>query len=163
MLVGGLIAGSASVVTTVVNQNGENTRVERRLDEEARGAARVLMSRFTVALRNARYSLKQGHYSRLPQKIFVAPISTADLELVTGRLSADEFHDVDVALQDVAAFVYAAKVKRAAKADELTPYDQLALHAIFRNAKRGRTALLSVADLPHFQPRPAPSEAESGA
>lgn len=97
-LLGGLIAGGASVAVTFVNQNGETHRLERRLDEEARGAARLLYSRLTVSFAVSEAILHRHSYVDLPETIFVSSVSSADLELISSRLSAAEFEQLDHAL-----------------------------------------------------------------
>lgn len=148
VLLGGVIAGSASVATTVVNQNGENERVERRRDEEARGAARVLTSRFTVLLKHAHIAFVRDSYEWLPQKLFVAPVSSGDLKLIAGRLSPDGFHRVDVALQEMAAYTFLSEAKTAYGEERLLPGEREDFREFFDEVKKGRDALLSVGDLP---------------
>jgi len=144
-LLGGVIAGGAGVATTIENQKGENERVERRLDEEARGTARVLFSRFFGAVNATEDVLAEGHYIRGTGPYFIAPVSASDLKLITGRLSTEEFDQVDRALRATGAFITLLHSKAG---EELTRDDRETVHSLGVEIYRGRTALLAVAELP---------------
>lgn len=82
VLLGGLVAAGASIGTTLVTQHGE----DERIDEEARGAARVLINRFATTISAIDDALYEGSYANLTPWIG-SKISAGDLKLITARLS----------------------------------------------------------------------------
>lgn len=152
VLFGGLIAGGASLATTIVNQNGENERLERQVDEEARGAARVLFSRFTVVHRYLEVSLNSGRYSQIARKLLIAPVSVRDLKLIASRVSADGFADVEDSSIATTGFFL---LLRQATGERLGPFDRRTIQRFQVKVQKGRRALLEVADLPDYALNPA--------
>jgi hypothetical protein len=153
-LLGGAVAGGTGVATTVLTQSSENERVEHRLDEEARGAARVLFSRFTVGIGAAEEVLYERRYVRDALTVFVTPVSAGDLKLITSRLSVAGFDDVDGALRAMAS-LFARLEKREGR--RLQSYNSADIR-VFKDAiEEGQFALRVVADLPLIRPRPAVS------
>lgn len=102
VLAAGAIAAGASYWTTVVAQKKENERIERRLDEEARGAARVLVSRFATTINYVDAAMQMGEYATFAPR-FVSDSSAADLKLITARLSVEGFQLVDAALRNTSS------------------------------------------------------------
>jgi hypothetical protein len=143
-LLGGAIAGGASVAITFVNQNGETHRVERRLDEEARGAARVLYGRFKVSFAMSEATLDRHSFVNLPRTIFVSPISSADLELISGRLSTTEFERLEPALISQAFLLTLFDKERGKR---LLPGDRATVREFRDDMRGGLHALVGVADL----------------
>ena len=152
---GGLIAGGASVATTIVNQNSENERVERRLDSEARGAARAMISWFTVSLNYSGRALVLDEFLPFPPD-FLTPISKGDLELVASRLSPEAFLDLDYALRDTKGVIASAEEQLGRK---LPPGEGREIYGIRAEMKIGRNALADIADMPPF-PDPKGEEEE---
>ena len=145
VLFGGLIAGGSSIATTIVNQDSENERVERRLDEEARGAARVLFSRLTIAFLDTEIVLVESTFPSFP-KIFFAPVSAEDLKLITSRLSPEEFLDVEQAGRAATTFFSMVQSQVGLK---VTRDDREFVRRLQVKIKHGRGALRGVADLPN--------------
>lgn len=143
-LLGGLIAGGASVAVTFVNQSGETHRLERRLDEEARGAARLLFSRLTVSFAVSEATLHRHSYVDLPKTIFVSSVSSADLELISGRLSATEFEQLDHALISQA---FLSTQLDAERGRHLYAADRATVQGFREDIGAGLHALEGVADL----------------
>jgi hypothetical protein len=140
----GIVVAAAGIWVAHENQQGENERVERRLDEEARGAARVLLSRFATTSSYASAALQTDEYmSFRPQ--FIATATTADVKLVMGRLSADEFVTVDRAMTDTTSFF---ALFEAAEGRPLSAGDRKRVRQWSRDLNAAGVALAAVADLP---------------
>jgi hypothetical protein len=153
-LLGGAVAGATGVLTTVETQKSENQRVERRLDEDARGAARVLFSRFNVGIRAAEGVLYERRYVRGAEGVFVAPVSAGDLKLITSRLSVAGFEDVENALRATVSLFAQLNKRGGAK---LESHDRATIRVYQQAIEEGQFALRVVADLPPIRPRPAVS------
>jgi hypothetical protein len=151
-LLGGLVAGGAGVLTTVVTQDSENERVEHRIDEEARGAARVLFSRFTVGFNVTEAVLYERRYLRVARTVFVAPVSAGDLKLITSRLSVEGFENVEDALRAMASLFTLLDER---EGEKLESYDRPTIRAYGVAIQAGQFALREVADLPPVHPRRA--------
>jgi hypothetical protein len=143
---GGLIAGGASIATTLVNQNSENERVEKRLDNEARGAARAMISWFTVSLNYSGRILVNGEFLPFPPD-FLTPLTRDDLKLVASRLAPEAFLDLDYALRDTKGVIASAEEQLGRK---LPPGEGREILGIRQEMKIGRNALTDIADMPPF-------------
>ncbi len=151
VLFGGLIAGGASFATTLVNQRGENARVEQRIDEEARGAARILISRFNTDLEYVQIATSTDEFPTFHPD-FVVPQSKRDVELTSSRLSVGGFKAVDSALR----YMTATDAEAAeAPGASLTVENRRIFAALRFKIWRARSALLVVADLPPYPGRRA--------
>lgn len=144
VLFGGFIAGAASVVTTVVNQNGETARTERRVDEEARGAARLLHTRFLTVAAAVNITLDQGSYLSALTDLPVPAPSAADMKQVYTRLTTAEFEDVTEAIAAAQAFSIALSSEDGKR---VRAEDRPTLDEMRGTLADGGTALLDVADL----------------
>ena len=145
LLLGAVIAGVSGIATTIENQKGENERMERRLEDEARGAARVLFSRLFGAVNATEEVLVEDRFMRGTGPYFIAPVSAADLKLITSRLSIEEFDQIDHALRATGAFLTLLHSKAGEK---LTRDDRETVHSLGTEINDGRAALLGVAGLP---------------
>lgn len=145
VLFGGLIAGTASIVTTIVNQNGENGRVERRVDEEARGAARVLFSRLSSVSDAMGVMLDEDRYTALVRSLIAPGPSTADLKQVNGRLPADGFVAVKEAMKAARLYDLLLDLGKGQPLDSLGRENVEKMKAA---VEEGAAALRAVADLP---------------
>jgi len=139
----GIVVAAASILVAHENQQGENERVERRLDEEARGAARVLMSRFATTSSYASAALQADEYMSFRPE-FAAAATTADVKLVMGRLSADEFVSVDRAMTDTTSFLSLFEV---AGGRPLSADDRKRVQRWRHDLNAAEDALVAVADL----------------
>lgn len=101
---GALAGGSFTYLATVKAEESQNDRQERRLEEEARGASRALVSRFATGLSYSGAILSNKEWLSFPPQ-YVAPIRPEDLRLVMARLSLSQYRDVDAALRDEESFV----------------------------------------------------------
>jgi hypothetical protein len=153
VLLGGLIAAGAGFGTTIVNQNSENTRVEQRVDDEARGAARILISRFNTDLEYVQIATNTNEFPTFHPD-FIVPQSKRDVELTSSRLSVGGFRAVDSALRRMTATN--AEVAEAPGAD-LTAENRRIFADLRLKIRRARNALLAVADLPPYPDRRASS------
>lgn len=144
-LLGGLIAGGASLATTALNQQGENERVEHRLDEEARGVARVLVSRLTTELSFIEQARRRGSYGRSPSKFLVAPVPSTDLKLLNARLPPTDFEDIDLAMREAVTFTTLAEERTG---EEPNAYEQGLLEEFQDNVTLALQELYLAADLP---------------
>jgi hypothetical protein len=157
VLFGGLIAGGASVATTIVNQNGETARADRAAEQEVRGAARALISRFTTDLNYLGYALRIGAYPAYLPK-FAVPLAKHDVELIDGRLPAEGFITLDIALRDTGeAFVEAGENP----VERLESGIRREIVGLRTEVERARDALLPLAGLPPY-PRRSTSGAAPG-
>jgi hypothetical protein len=97
-IAGAAIGGCASYLGTVKTQNAENDRVEKRIDREATGAARVLTSELIQAQTPLTTVLGKrcGHFTP-ESRIRISP---GDLKLVEARLSDSEYNKLGFALDD---------------------------------------------------------------
>lgn len=149
VLFGGLIAGGASVATTIVNQNGETARADRVAEQEARGAARALISRFTTDLNYLGYALSIGAYPAYLPK-FAVPLAKHDVELVDSRLPAEGFITLDIALRDTGEALVEAEEN---PVERLGRGSRRELVGLRIEIKRARDALLPLAGLPPYPQR----------
>jgi hypothetical protein len=140
----GLVVAVASIAVAHENEQGENERVERRLDEEARGAARVLLSRFATTSSYAGAALQTNeNLSFRPE--YIAAATSADVKLIMGRLSATEFETVDLAMTGTTSFFVLFQV---AKGRPLSPDERERVKQWRVNLSAAEQALATVADLP---------------
>jgi hypothetical protein len=143
-LLGGLIAGGASIGVTFFNQKSETHRLEHRLDEKARGAARLLYSRFTVSYAVSEAILQRHSYVDLPKRIFGPSLSSADLELINGRLSASEFDQLDHAMISQSFLITQLDLEQGKR---LPPSERATMRGFRHDIGAGLHALEGVADL----------------
>jgi hypothetical protein len=144
VLFGGLIAAGASVATTVVSQNGEDERLERRLDEEARGAARVLFDHLITVAAYMDVTAAEKRLSEPIHELSEEPLPPVDLKRVNGRLSADEFAALEGGLGAIDPFLRVVEVGEGQKLDS---DGRRSLRRLQEEVEEGAAALLGVADL----------------
>jgi hypothetical protein len=144
VLFGGLIAGGASVGTTLVNQHSEDERLEQRIDDEARGAARLLHNRFLTIDAAIRFTISRGSYLSTVHRFPVPSPAAADLKQVYSRLSSEEFEDVTKAIASAQGFFM---IVASEKEELVTAGDEETLDDLEGYVDEGADALLGVADL----------------
>jgi hypothetical protein len=93
----GAYLGGAATRDAVRTENREQAR---RLDGEARGAARVLASEFFTTSKEMADFAADGYFHPFDAG-FRIQISQRDLRLIAGRLSTDAWTSVYIALSDV--------------------------------------------------------------
>jgi hypothetical protein len=142
-LVGGITVAVSNLLVANESQAGENARIERRLDQEAKGAARVLVGRLTTALSYTEAMLEVGQYARDAPR-FVAPLPPQDLKLIAARISPGSFSGVDTALRDISSFLV---LQKAATGNPFTQADLRTLRLMEADIRKGRQALYGVAGL----------------
>lgn len=146
-LVGGVIAGGASLATTALDQNVEEDRIERHLDEQTRGTARVLISRLSTDYDFLRETLQRNSYQRFPPGYFVADVTAEDLKLIGAQLSATGFIRVDLALRDAAVATVLARERLGNRLSE----EERGVMKQFKSAvATARRLLYPVADFPRL-------------
>lgn len=144
--VGGSIASSAT--RDVVNQQIEHD--ERRLEDEARGAARVLVAEIYTAAKEMK-DLGLDGYFRPFNDDYRVDVAQADLRLIAYRLTSDQWTYVTVALDTVIGLgryvAFRSRPSHPLSGEPLPPHTLALISSDMRVLGRAVSALRPLADL----------------
>jgi hypothetical protein len=160
-LLGALVGGLATYFATVEAQKGENNRVEKRIEQEARGAARALIYELRDSTAEFDEILKEGHYRPLDSR-FPVHLAQADMELIISRLSQEQYDDLSRALSGIDTLYRYLRFQHPGRtkgfAAILNPYERKSIRHYATEGVKAMNGLAGVADLTnpgkYFSPPP---------
>jgi hypothetical protein len=149
-IIGGVVVAVGNYFVTVKAEQAETERAERRLEEEARGAARLLITELLTAHTYTNTALEQGSFFGPVPEEYKIDVPAADLRLVQGRLSPAEYNQVAVALESVNGFALLSRL--VPSGEPFGPNERRSLEGVVTEIRAATGALRRVANVPRTTP-----------
>jgi hypothetical protein len=149
---GALAAAAIIAIATVwginLTQRGEDRRAEKRVEQQARGAARALIYELRDSAAYMDYLLNGlGHWEPLDER-FPIRLPQEDMELIEARLDGAQYEAVSRALAGVASTEDRVRqVGPGRRRSRFVGDDAYRLHVYFIESAAAQNALADVADL----------------